>query len=165
MNIKKWRIKSWHTLGTAASSDSETNFVNCKTYEHLDQPVTCTVRTEESKRVNNIYPNRIQTRGPGVEAVQEDRRLKQMNGAQVSQCWPQHLWQCCWQIGWVLPRADELFSSSSRNSGKSRSWYSTRIAVSCRVSQAFYFIAALSNDHTHCCGLQKLAKNCNLKVL
>ena len=44
--------------------------------------------TEESKRVNNLYPNRIQTRGPIVEAVQDDRRLKQMNGAQVSKCSP-----------------------------------------------------------------------------
>jgi len=66
MIIKKWRIKSWHTLGTAASSDLETNFVNRETYEHLEQYVTCTLRTEESKRVNNLYPNRIQALGPGV---------------------------------------------------------------------------------------------------
>ena len=37
---------------------------------------------------NNLYPNRIQTRGRSVEAVQDDRRRKQMNGAQVSKCSP-----------------------------------------------------------------------------
>jgi hypothetical protein len=39
-------------------------------------------------RVNNLYPNRIQTRGRSVEAVQGDRRRKQMNVARVSKCSP-----------------------------------------------------------------------------
>ena len=59
-----------------------------KLSEHLDQSDTCTVLTEESKRISTPYPNRIQTSGPSVEAVQDDRRLKKTNGAQVSKCSP-----------------------------------------------------------------------------